>query len=213
MSSIRRTSCVAAIVAMGVGLFCLPAASSRKQPSTKSAESTDPSIVRARTVHRQIKILKTIREDAKRATEEQAKAIAVLADFRSKEAVSELLRVVLVKNALSKEAVIASSGGMRASSGGLFVLRDHPAARALVSIGLPAVEAILDDVEKTEAKKQDKKRLEVYSAILSRVLVYHARAYVLEEKKRARKGLAKNYDRLLALRHMTVSWPVVRPEP
>lgn len=176
------------------------------QPSTKSAESTDPYGGRYRIVHRQIKILKTIPDDPKRATNEQARAMAVLSEFRSSEAkaVRELLRIVLIKEPLRETAIIAGSG-RRQRIGELSALEDYPAARALVSIGMPAVLAIRGDLERTEAKKQDKTRLEVYSAILFRVLWGHARDFMLAEKKQAPKSMVKNYDRLLALPYMAPS--------
>ncbi len=111
----------------------------------------------------------------------------VLGEYRAKEAVPELLRLISVR--------LCGLGPLTGGS----PQTEYPAVGALIEIGMPSVLAIRDTIENPKMVLDKKQVIYLYTFIIYSVIGQdHIKAWLLEEKSHCPKGAEKNYDKFLA---------------
>ncbi len=152
---------------------------------------------RARIVRACVERLRRIPEARSALTEDELVAIGVLRSYRS-DALPELQSLLRVVHMRRKKSKFPKSNwptfASRAPRPKL--LSEYPAARALISIGLPSVHAIVGELDTSE-KPPSKERVKIYSGVLLEILgAKHARPF-LEIERKDIPAKKQNYDAVL----------------
>lgn len=199
---------------IGVGaavLVCAMGSGARSTPGKASRKDREgPLAVRKRVIADALAVIRRLRPDAKGMPREQRGACHVLGTYRSREPVDLLMDRIAVPRRTPKEELYEGAFGRRAPA--VDSLEPYPAASTLGEIGMPAIRAMIDALERPRKTPIPKKTLELYAEVARNVLGdAHVQDYFLEEKKHAVKGTEKNYDRLLALLDIPETRDAKRP--
>ena len=178
--------------------------------SKLGAAKEGPLTVRKRVIAHALAVIRRLRPDAKGTPREQRGACHVLGTYRSEEAVDLLMDRIAVPRRTPEEErwEAAFDSGLPSVD----PLEPYPAASTLTEIGMPAIRAMIDALERPRKTPIPKKTLELYAHMARNVLGdAHVQDYFVEEKKHAVKGTEKNYDRLLALLDIPETREAKRP--
>lgn len=202
------------MIAAAVSVATCPAGTT--QPATRHEEESlaNSIVVRQNVIQEAIASVGKIALTEPKLSAAEANAIRVLGAYRSAEACEDLLRVVKMTWAERIGAVPIAGGKTQPRV--RFPLDGLPAAKALRDIGLPAVKAIIADLQQKQDPKAVKDDLlRIYADILVGVLgTEHAKDYVEKEKKRVGDSHRDVFERLLKIPAMTrvTGWKLVDPE-
>lgn len=152
---------------------------------------------RARIQRACVERLRRIAQTRSALTEDELLAIRVLGSHRSA-ALPELESLLRVVHMRRKKSNFPEShrSTMAWRPLRMELLSDYPAARALISIGLPSVRAIIEELNVSE-RPLPKDRLKIYSGILVEILgAKQARPFIQIEREAIPEGRQK-FDALL----------------
>lgn len=205
---IRRISHLVA----GVGVFValvLTITVLAAEAGTKSVH-LNPITLRSKIIEENMRRLRSLRTDAKFMSEDQEEAIGILATYRSAEAAPKLVEIIMVKRRARKPFSLMS-GGRRTRLG---KPSEYPAVAALVSIGLPSVWAIRDNLDTFSKAQPEVKRVELYAKVIRGVFPSNlVRALGVEMKEGAPKKSKHAYDKFLKLPDMNPPRIRIQREP
>ncbi|GAF85049.1 unnamed protein product, partial [marine sediment metagenome] len=143
-----------------------PATRTTTQPfapdTSRKSVHLNPIRTRNKIIEENMRRLTSLRADAKFMSEDQEKAIGILATYRSTEAAPKLVEIIMVKRRARKSSSLIG-GGRRTRLG---KPNEYPAVAALVSIGLPSVWAIRDNLDTFSKAQPEVKRVELYAEVI-----------------------------------------------
>jgi len=208
MKMVRRISHMVA----GVGVFvALPLTITLLAADTsKKSVHLNPITTRNKIIEENMRRLRSLRADAKFMSRDQEKAIGILATYRSTEAAPKLVEIIMVKRRARKSSsLIGGASRTRFSKPS-----EYPAVAALVSIGLPSVWAIRDNLDTFSKAQPEVKRVELYAEVICAVFPSNlVRALGAEMKEGTPKKSKHAYDKLLKLPDMNPPRIRIQREP
>lgn len=176
-----------AALLLGLGLAAASLAASR--PSTAPTSS----IVEERrsVIDACLKVLKGHQAAARAVSREEHEAIWTLGIIRASEGSQTLVRLIGVVNGAARlDPIVGSEMQVRS------LLSDYPCANALVLIGIPGVQAIVQRLHDREAISSIE--AELFAEVLRHVLgSRHAKPFLELEAKEAREDGRANFDKVL----------------